>query len=315
MKNGKIKKKMIILYILAALALGGCGKEDISEGQIETITGEDIPVKESSEEERKQEQEAETDQNAQGIPKEKEAESSLNKDGSQSGQGAEQKNMPESAGKDPESARMQKYRAVLADVLEKQIYPDGTDCGFDGTYSMSGNKFAVFDVDKDGRKELILSVTTTSMAGMRMVVYDYDEKADAVREEYSGFPSVTFYDNGQIEEGLSHNQGMAPLGDFWPYMLHRYQPEADKYQCVFWVDAWEKAFREEDYNGNPYPEEIDQEKSGTVYFVMEGENYDLSTVEPVGKSDYEKWRKDQGLESAKTELPFQELTKENIEKI
>ena len=63
-------------------------------------------------------------------------------------------------------------------------------------------------MDKDGKKELILCITTTSMAGMREVVYDYDEKADVLREEY---------------------------------------------------------------NGNPYPEEIDREKSGIVYFVMEGD--------------------------------------------
>ncbi len=93
-------------------------------------------------------------------------------------------------------------------------------------------------MDKDGKKELILCITTTSMAGMR-----------------------------------------------------------------------------EEYNGNPYPEEIDREKSGIVYFVMEGDNYDFSATEPICKSDYEKWRKDQGLESTKTEILFQALTAENIGKI
>ncbi len=110
----------------------------------------------------------------------------------------------------------------------------------------------MIDVDKDGKKELILCITTTSMAGMREVVYDYDEKADVLREEY---------------------------------------------------------------NGNPYPEKIDREKSGIVYFVMEGDNYDFSVTEPICKSDYEKWRKDQGLESTKTEILFQALTAENIGKI
>lgn len=42
---------------------------------------------------------------------------------------------------------------------------------YDGIYAMSDNWFAVMDVDGDGREELIISYSTSSMAGMFEIVY------------------------------------------------------------------------------------------------------------------------------------------------
>ncbi len=275
------KKITTVMYVLAVLMLTGCGKEEFAKEETGMIEDES-PARELPEEEGKQ-QEAESGQIiSQDIPEDEE--------------------------KDTKSARLQKYQSVLTDIITKQIYPDGTDCGSDG----ADNKFAIFDVDKDGEEELILCITSTYTAGMREIVYDYDEETDTVREEYSGFPGGVFYENGLIEEGWSHNQGLAPLGDFWPYTIHRYQAEADSYQCIFMVDAWEKAFREQDYDGNPYPEEIDVEKSGIVYYLMESGTYDMTSTVPVSKNIYEEWRKEQGLGGTRIEIPFQELTEENI---
>ena len=324
----KTKRTTVILYVLAVLLLAGCGKEGLSEEETGTIrvAVEDIPEKEPPREEEKQ-QEAENGQDGQdvsqdfpeenggqSVPKEA-GDETVKSDGRDSTRNADQKKAPEEAEKDAGSARLQKYQSVLTDVIEKHIYPDGTDCGFNGSDGLSDNKFAVFDVDKDGQKELILCITSASTAGMREVVYDYDEKKDSLREEYSGFPGGVFYENGLIEEGLSHNQGMAPLGDFWPYMLHRYQAESDSYQCTFIVDAWEKEYMAQDYDGNPYPDEIDEEKSGIVYYLMEGGAYDPASAEPVSKSIYEEWRKEQGLGGAGTEIPFLALTEENVRNI
>ncbi|MDE7332945.1 MAG: hypothetical protein K2O16_12055 [Lachnospiraceae bacterium] len=317
----KTKRAIMILYVLAVLLMAGCGKEEVWKEVPEMIV-EDIPAKELPQEEagtkegdileeELPEEEGKQQNNSQGIPEARVTQSEPEASGDGAGQDAGQKKMPEEEEKDTKSARLQKYQTVLTDIIEKHTYPDGTDCGFGGTDVPSGNKFAIFDVDKDGGEELILYITSSSMAGMREVVYDYDEKTDTVREEYSGFPGGNFYENGLIEEGLSHNQGMAPLGDFWPYMLHRYQSESDSYQCTFIVDAWEKEFMAQDYEGNPYPEEIDEEKSGIVYYLMEGGTYDTASTVPVCKKVYEEWRKEQGFGSARIEIPFQPLTKEN----
>ncbi|MDE5938495.1 MAG: hypothetical protein K2H37_05400 [Lachnospiraceae bacterium] len=311
----KMKKTTMAMYGLALLLLAGCGKEELSgefseeetETRLEierieeeTETGaetgrieEESPAEEMSAEENKTQQETEPDQNTP--------------------QDAGQQKLPEEEVKDTGAARLQKYQTVLTDLITKQMYPDGTESGLDAFNAVSGDKFAIFDVDRDGDEELILCITSTATAGMREVVYDYDEEKDTVREEYSGFPGGVFYESGLVEEGLSHNQGLAPLGDFWPYMLYRYQAGSDSYQCIFMVDAWEKEFREQDYDGNSYPEEIDAEKSGIVYYLMEGGAFDMTSTVPVSKTRYEEWRKEQGLGGTRIEIPFQALTNENVE--
>ena len=289
-KNGR---KTAAVCVLAFALLSGCGKAGGSEGEMEIqlVEAEDLPVKNETQE-------------PVAAPEQAQA--------------TEQTDRPETAEENEEEtdndrkqARLQKYQAVLTDVLEKQIYPDGTDCGYDGFYPLSDNRFAVFDVDKDGSEELILCFTTSSMAGMRETVYDYDEETDSVIEEYSGFPGVVYYEGGLLEERLSHNQGMAPMGDFWPYFVYHYEPETDTYQSIYMVDGWEKEYRAEDYDGNPYPEEVDAGKDGIVFLIMEGD-YDMSSATILGKSDYEKWREEQGLNGAKIMVSFQELTAENI---
>lgn len=288
------RRKTASVCVLALLLLVGCGKAGDSEGEmeIELVEVEDLPAKEEAQE-------------PVAAPEEAEA--------------AEQIDQPEivkvneeETENDRNQARLQKYQAVLTDVLEKQIYPNGEDCGYDGFYPLSDNRFAVFDVDKDGKEELLLCFTTSSMAGMREIIYDYDEKTDSVTEQYSGFPGAVFYENGLLEEGMSHNHGMAPMGDFWPYLVYRYEPETDIYRCIYTVDGWEKEFRAEDYDGNPYPEEVDVEKNGIVFLIMDDGNYDVSSATILGKSDYEKWRKAQGLNGTEMEYSFQELTAENI---
>lgn len=319
----KVKKTTMIMCGLAVLLLAGCGKEELSREFSEEETGtraetegaeEEVPAEELSTEEKKTQQAAEPDHSdSQDVTEGGVAQSVPEENGEGTGQHDGQQKMPEGEAKDTKSARLQKYQTVLTDLTTKQIYPDGTESGIDAFNAASGNKFAIFDVDQDGDEELILCITSTAMAGMREVIYDYDEEKDTVREEYSGFPGGVFYENGLVEDGLSHNQGLAPLGDFWPYMLHQYQAESDSYQCIFIVDAWEKEFREQDYDGNPYPEEIDAEKSGIVYYLMEGSAFDMTSTVPVSKTRYEEWRREQGLGGTKIEIPFQVLTNENIE--
>jgi len=287
----------IALGVLATVLISGCGKEAPSE--IEVVEAEDIPAREEEPATVGGEEDIFAEEPDQGEP----------------AKASEEKTEEPEGGGDTGNARIEKYQEVLTGVFEKQTYPDGTDCGYDGFYPLSDNKFAVIDVDKDGKEELIICFITSSMAGMREVVYDYDENTDSVVEEYTGFPGAVFYENGLIEEGLSHNQGMAPLGDFWPYMLYRYRSETDDYECICMVDAWEKEYRAEDYDGNPYPEEIDTEKSGIVFFIMEDGNYNTASTEPIGKGAYEEWRRGQGLDSPETKITFQELTEENIGKM
>lgn len=142
------------------------------------------------------------------------------------------------------------------------------------------NRFSVCDVDGDGREELILLYTTTIVAGERGFVYDWDEATGELRKQLEEFPLLTFYDNGAVMAGWSHNQGNG--GSFWPYFLYQYLPETDSYQQVGAVDAWDKALGLEGY-----PDEVDASKTGFVYYITtEG---DITWDHPVDASQYQAW--------------------------
>ena len=102
MRRGKIIKRAMILYMLAALPLGGCGTEGFPEEEIETIEAEDIPAKKIPKEE-KQEQNAETESDgndSQGIPEEEGKQNVSGEAANQTQQDTEKENAPESAQKD-----------------------------------------------------------------------------------------------------------------------------------------------------------------------------------------------------------------------
>ena len=95
------------------------------------------------------------------------------------------------------ASRIKAYQAALDNIYQNHILPDGSELRDDISGEMSGNKFAVYDVDHDGKEELVFCYTATSMASMTKI-YDYDEASGELYEELSQFPMLTFYDNATI---------------------------------------------------------------------------------------------------------------------
>lgn len=237
--------------------------------------------------------------------------------GDNAGSGAGQdssREIPSQTLSSEEKAMYEAYVKVLEDVYFDQVLPGGMECGLQPEDAdISENKFAVWDIDSDGKDELLISYTTTYMAGMTESIYAYDSGSGEVRREHLGFPFTTYYDNGIIEEPASHNQGMASDGgadgNFWPYSLYRYDSDSDAYVPIGSVDAWSRGYREQDYDGNPFPEEADLDGDGVVYYVMEGDYY---LVNPMDGAEYSQWR-DSCLEGAKQlQVPYMDLTTDNI---
>jgi len=210
----------------------------------------------------------------------------------------------------PEEVTMRtKYAAVLQNIYSNQEFPDGEDRGFFEDEDITTNNFAIYDIDSDGKDELIIEYTTTYMAGQETIIYDYDAATDSVREEFLEFPFLTFYDNGVIKAGWSHNQGLAGES-FWPYTLYKYDKEADAYTEVGMVDAWDKSFSEKDYEDNTFPKELDLNGDGILYYI------DVDGVEDLVDSDkYDKWLKSYTEGAKVVELPYMNLTEENIQSI
>ena len=200
----------------------------------------------------------------------------------------------------------QAYAAALSALLNAHTLPDGTDLGYDASMSAEGNQFALCDVNADGLDELIVMYTTTFTAGQTAGIYAYD--GGQLRCLLTEYPLLTFYDNGMIQAGWSHNHGLS--ADFWPYTLYRYSESAGGFENCGMVSAWEKAFAAADGDGKPYPDAVDTDGAGSVYFIFPNEEYE--EVAPVSAADYHAWREAQLGGAQERTLPFLALTSENI---
>lgn len=199
------------------------------------------------------------------------------------------------------------YRSALEGVYYDHVFPDGQPCDWDGSMDISENLFAIYDVDQDGREELILSYRAAIMAGMEEIIYDFDKAAQTVVEEFREFPNLTYYDNGVIQAGWSHNQGRA--GEFWPYTLYRYDAALDRYVNIGMVDAWDRTVSEE-FMGEPFPTQVDADGDGIVYYIMIEGEYRLD--DPVDGAEYMKWRDSYTGNALEIQIPFVNLAEENI---
>ncbi len=203
------------------------------------------------------------------------------------------------------------YSDALENLIQNHILPDGADAA-ELLGDMAQNKFALYDVDNDGKEELLLMYTNTYMAGQVGYVFAYDAETKKLQTELNEFPFLTFYDNGIIKAGWSHNQGRA--GEyFWPYSLYQYTPETDSYVLVGMVDAWDKNYPGTDDQNNPFPRDIDKSETGFVYYIMEDGKYD--TTHPVDASEYNAWVNTYIGKASEIQIQYMDLTEENISQL
>jgi len=192
------------------------------------------------------------------------------------------------------------YRQALEDVLEdwKTAFPDE---------DLSKNRFAIFDVDGDGQEELILEhASAAATAGLSTEVCGYVD--GELVTKLSEFPDLTFYENGAVKAGWSHNQGLG--GRVWPYTLYQYDAATDTYVRAGMVDAWDKALRDTDYDGNPFPDDVDADGDWLVYYIMTGGMYERK--DPVDGADHQAWLDSYTGGALPMEIPYQALTAENV---
>ena len=235
-------------------------------------------------------------------------------------QAAESFYNPAASAAEPDAAARAAYTKVLEALFFHRVLPDGEngEAIFD---DMSENEFALADVDGDGREELVLLTRPVVYAGYRGYVLDYDADAGAVRIQFDGFPSLTFYSNGALAEDDSHAQGIW-TDDFWPHSLYRYLPETDSYELAGHVSAWEKSVSDiNEGNLPPFPTEKDKSGAGILYYIHPVSSYEyLNTLEnrvnmAVDQSVYLAWLEPILEGSQPLELEYLPLTEENISQI
>ncbi len=201
------------------------------------------------------------------------------------------------------------YQSLLMEFYSNNKLPDipEVDISMNNEKGKSMDKFAIVDVDNDGRDELIITHENASMAGLFQVIYDYDEEKDEIYTEYFGSPISKFYENGFADVNLLHNQGRA-FGFMWPYNIIKYDSQSDKYLEFAYIDGWDKNYDEAFpmYVEEKFPSEIDKDNDGGIYEVDR---------QFMDNADFEKWIKDNCGELVEKTIIFSSFTEENFSDI
>lgn len=290
----------ILIFLLLFGSLAACGSKDTLDNNVPVV----------SQNETQEEAEGTNDGVNTGDAMEAEPSITPNvSDESASGQEGDAAQGNEAA--IDREAMISAYQSVLTGIYQNHIFPDGQACDWTESTDMSQNQFAVYDIDQDGKDELIFIYSTASMAGMVELIYDFDNNTKTSQEEFREFPALTYYDNGIIQADWSHNQGLA--GEFWPFTLYQYNSETDRYDSVAMLDAWDRSLSETDYNGNPFPAASDTDGDGIVYYIMKDGEYKLDT--PVDGAEYELWRASYMNNAKEVDIALVSLTEENIDNI
>ncbi len=193
--------------------------------------------------------------------------------------------------------RMAYFRAVMERFYGDGLFPDGTPGDFSDE-PLSQNRFAVHDVDGDGREELIVSIITAPQPARTALVYDYTDKKGLVLE-LKATSQLSFYD-GIIQAGWPVDL-TSGAGVLWPYTLYEYQKEEDTY-----AEAGSAQARTEALEGVKFPKEADRDGDGVVYCL------NMDYEHPVDGAVYEAWR-DRLIQGYEMQISYFPWTEEQIQ--
>lgn len=89
------------------------------------------------------------------------------------------------------AAQNKAYGAALWDIYLYGILPDNSKLDYENTQQAGENTFAIYDVDHDGREELIVQWSAhAAMASQMCLIYGYDN--GKLHEELSEFVDTRF---------------------------------------------------------------------------------------------------------------------------
>ena len=145
-------------------------------------------------------------------------------------------------------------------------------------------------------KELLLDFDYDSGPDGGITVYTYDPNAPTLVHEIGGFFTFSrFYDNGIVEEDISHGSpyggpystaGAADPNTFWPYQVWSYQADDASYTQIGFVTDWNKKEWADSIDGfSSFPDSADKDHDGIVYLLTNAKGKETA----IDAADLKKW--------------------------
>ena len=207
------------------------------------------------------------------------------------------------------------YDDALLDVLKYYVLPDGTELEYQGPTDWIAVKleytddYAVFDIDGDGREELIISFRTAPSAYHRAYIFEYYTDTHEWHYEGEFTPGSDIYDNGVI---ISYGHHANPRSTIMHYGVLRYDPESDTYETLGYVDSWGRDIEIEISGGiGDYPEEYDTDNAGVVYLLWGFDGTD--EIRYYSQSAYEEFLEELYGDSETISIPYNDMVLENLD--
>ena len=284
---------LLIMLLAFSMILTGCGKKnDAAEDQ------------ETAEEAKENEEAAAASENQGGTDADAEA---TDEEGEESEEEEEAEEPKDEAGR---------IKAAYADVLKKLLktgnLPGGLDLNsliVEDSLPITESEYAIYDVNGDGKDELVIDFLSTYSNSMFERIYAFDDERGKPEEIFFSRPLTDFYTNGFIRSDVMYNDSVA--GQFWPYELFEYDPNTRRYERNAFIDAWDGNMFPTDSEGNAFPADLDKDGDKMLYYIYLDSDEENSPY-IVEKAELEDWFNRETYSAKLLDVRWNKLTEENI---
>lgn len=199
------------------------------------------------------------------------------------------------------------YAVSLITLINEQTLPNGEIVKYISDPESDPLQFAICDINNDGKEELLLHLPYDTCETSGHFIYTENIENTGLEDLCSFNEDTVYYETGFIKEPASYGESLSV--NFNPFDIRMW--DAGGFLDAGRVEAWEKAYMPNDFSGEAFPDSVDTDGNGTVYFISGelGIDYD----NPVDDAEYREYINQFFGDGKEISVPWLELTMENVE--